>query len=268
MPSVGDNYILPGKDDHDRLRIISEIHDGRTQELLQRAGFAAGCSFVEFGCGLGYVTRWAAAEGARATGIDVNDEQVQACTQLAQQANLSNANFRTGSVYEPDFEPGTLDVSYSRWLMVHLNRPVDAMRAIRNILKPGGVMVCEEADVSAVYAEPHSVAYEEMREIGLNAGLARGVNYSGGRWAHTWAREAGFELVHVDAYHPHYLEGPHKGFWNWTLRNAVRRLVDEGTMSEGRWRALVDGMTQADHSRETVVAHCRMHQLIARKPLG
>jgi len=182
MASVGDNYILPGKDDHDRLRIISEIHDGRTQELLQRAGFAAGCRFVEFGCGLGYVTRWAAAEGARATGIDVNDEQVQACRQLAQQANLNNAHFRTGSVYEPDFEPGTLDVSYSRWLMVHLNRPVDAMRAIRNILKPGGVMVCEEADVSAVYAEPRSVAYEEMREIGLNAGLARGVNYSGGRW--------------------------------------------------------------------------------------
>jgi hypothetical protein len=26
-------------------------------------------------------------------------------------------------------------------------------------------------------------------------------------------------------------------------------------------------MTQADSSRETVVAHCRMHQLIARKPV-
>jgi hypothetical protein len=35
-----------------------------------------------------------------------------------------------------------------------LNRPVEAMRTIRAALKPGGVMVCEEADVSAVYAEP------------------------------------------------------------------------------------------------------------------
>src|SRR5678815_855755 len=102
MTTVGDKYILPGKDDHDRLRTISEIHDGRTQDLLKRAGFAAGCSFAEFGCGLGYVTRWAAAEGAEATGIDVNDDQVNACRHLAREAGLQNARFKTGSRYEPD----------------------------------------------------------------------------------------------------------------------------------------------------------------------
>jgi len=169
MSGVGDKYILPGKDDHDRLRMISEIHDARTQALLKRAGLAAQRHFVEFGCGLGYVTRWAAAEGAHATGIDVNEEQVQACQTLAQQAGLGHASFRVGSVYEPGIEPNTLDISYSRWLMVHLNRPVEAMRAIRTPLKPGSVMVCEEADVSAVYAEPPSHAYDEMREIALKA---------------------------------------------------------------------------------------------------
>jgi SAM-dependent methyltransferase len=268
MSSVGDRYIFRGKDDHDRLRVISEIHDSRTQALLSRAGLAARRHFVEFGCGLGYVTRWAAALGAHATGIDVNEEQIQVCQTLAQETGLRHASFRVGSVYEPGIEPNTLDVSYSRWLMVHLNRPVEAMRAIHTALKPGGVMVCEEADVSAVYAEPPSRAYDQMREIVLKAGLARGVNYSGGRCAHTWAKEAGFEIVHADAYHPHYLDGPHKGFWNWTLRNGTRRLVDEGVLTEARWTELVDGMTQADNSRDTVVAHCRMHQLIARKPLA
>ena len=159
MSSVGDRYILPGKDDHDRLKVISEIHDARTQALLRRAGLSAQQHFVEFGCGLGYVTRWAAAEGAQATGIDVNEEQVRVCQALAQEAGLGHASFRVGSVYEPDIEPNSLDISYSRRLMVHLNRPVDAMRAIRAALKPGGVMVCEEADVSAIYAEPPSPAY-------------------------------------------------------------------------------------------------------------
>lgn len=267
MASVGDKYILPGKADHDRLRILSEIHDGRTRELLMRAGITAGCQFAEFGCGLGSVTRWAAAEGATATGIDVNAEQVQVCQDLARDAGLRNVQFRTGNVYEPGFEPGTLDISYSRWLMVHLTRPVDAMRAIHHALKPGGVMVCEECDVSAIYAEPPSVAYVDTRDGALAAGRARGVDYAGGRWAHTWAKDAGFEIVHVDAYHPHYLEGPYKGFWNWTLRSGCRTLVQEGSMTEARWQELVDGMTQADNSRETVVAHSRMHQLIARKPL-
>jgi len=136
VSSVGDKYILPGKDDHDRLRMISEIHDARTHALLKRAGLSAQRHFVEFGCGLGYITRWAAAKGAHSTGIDVNAEQVQVCQTLAQEAGLRHASFRVGSVYEPGIEPDTLDISYSR-LMVHLNRPVEAMRAIREALTPG-----------------------------------------------------------------------------------------------------------------------------------
>ena len=75
-----------------------------------------------------------------------------------------------------------------------------------------------------------------MREIGLAGGRARGVDYSGGRRAHMWAKEAGFELVHVDAYHPHYLTGDHKGFWNWTLRNAGLGLVTEGVAGDDEAR--------------------------------
>jgi len=268
MATIGDRYVLAGKHDHDRLRVISEIHDGRTRDLLQRAGLTSGHRFVEFGCGLGYVTRWAATQGAAVTGIDASEEQIAAAQALAREALVDRVEFRAGSVYEPGLEPGSIDVSYSRWLMVHLQRPVDAMRAIYAALKPGGVMVCEEADVSAVYAEPRSEAYEEMREIGLAAGRSRGVDYAGGRWAHTWAIEAGFELVHVDAYHPHYLTGDHKGFWNWTLRNAGLGLVTEGSLSMTKLDELVAGMTLADESPVTVVAHCRMHQVIARKPVG
>ena len=267
MPTIGDKYVLTGtgRSDHDRLRVISEIHDGRTRELLLRAGFAPGQRFVEFGCGLGYVTRWAAGQGAHATGIDLNPEQVAVADGLAREAGLQTAQFRRGSVYEPCLEPG-VDMSYSRWLMVHLNKPVEAMRAIYKMLKPGGVMVCEEADVSAVYAEPSSPAYVELREICLEAGRQRGVDYSGGRRAHSWAKEAGFEVVHVDAYHPHYLTGEHKGFWNWTMRAVAEGLISEGTLTAARLEALDAGMTEADTSSDTVVAHCRMHQLIARKP--
>jgi hypothetical protein len=139
------------------------------------------------------------------------------------------------------------------------------MGVIYRALKPGGVMVCEEADVSAVYTEPPS-AYEQMRDIALKAGRERGVDYAGGRVAHLWAKEVGFEIVHVDAYQPHYIEGPYKGFWNWTLRVALQRLVEEGALTQARWDELVTGMTAADASPDTVVAHCRMHQLLARKP--
>jgi len=176
MATLGDRYILgSGRSDHDRLHVISEIHDDRTHELLVRAGFAPGHRFVEFGCGLGYVTRWAAGQGAHATGIDVNPEQVAVANDLAREARLETAQFRVGNVYQPGLEANSIDMSYSRWLMVHLNNPVEAMRAIYAALTPGGVMVCEEADASAVYAEPHCDAYAELREICLEGGRRRGV---------------------------------------------------------------------------------------------
>ena len=267
MAIVGDNYILPGKSDHDRLTMISEVHDGATRELLRLAALTQGCRFVEFGCGIGSVTRWAAARGAHATGTDANEEQIEACRALADADGLASVEFRTGNVYEPHLDPDTVDMVYCRWLMVHLKSPVDAMRAIHKALKPGGVMVCEEAAVGAVYTEPRSAAYEEMRILALNAGRARGVDYDGGERVHLWAKQAGFELVHVAAYHPHYLSGPHKRLWSWTFSNATRRLVEEGSLSLNRWQELVAGMRAADDSPDTVVAHCRMHQLIARKPV-
>ena len=196
MSTIGDKYLLgSGRTDHDRLRVISEIHDGRTRELLRKAGFVAGHRFVEFSCGLGYVTRWAASEGAHATGIDLNEDHLTVAAELAHEAGLKTAEFRSANIYEPGLEPDSVDLSYSRWLMVHLNRPVDAMRAIHETLKPGGVMVCEEADVSAVYAKPPSTAYNELRDICMEGARQRGVDYSGGRRVHLWAREAGFEIV-------------------------------------------------------------------------
>jgi hypothetical protein len=43
-------------------------------------------------------------------------------------------------------------------------------------------------------------------------------------------------------------------------------MVREGTLSEERLRELERGMSAADMDPHTVVAHARMHQLIARKP--
>jgi cyclopropane fatty-acyl-phospholipid synthase-like methyltransferase len=267
MSTIGDQYILGvGRSDHDRLHVISEIHDGDTRELLKRAGLSAGHRFVEFGCGLGYVSRWAAELGAHATGIDLNEHQVEVAQRMADEAGLKTARFQVANVYEHGLEPESVDVTHCRWLLVHLNRPVDAMRSIYAALKPGGVMVCEECDASAIYSEPPSLAYQEFVELGLNAGKRRGADYCGGKRAHLWAREAGFEIVHVNAYQPHYISGKHKGFWNWTMVTAGEGMVREGTLSEERLRELERGMSAADMDPHTVVAHARMHQLIARKP--
>lgn len=267
MEKFGDHYALDaGRSGHARLRMISEIHDGNTRLLLQRAGLRAGHRYVEFGCGLGYVTRWAGQQGATATGIDLSEDQIAVATELIEEPGQGPAEFRTGSIYEPGLEAESVDIAYCRWLLVHLERPADALRAVYAALKPGGAMVCEEADVSAVYTDPRCDSYEQTRDFVLRVGRNRQVDYAGGRRAHLWALEAGFQIEHLDAYQPHYVAGPYKSFWNWTFQEGCSNLVKAGEMGPVHLERLAAGMTATDRTPHIAVAHARMHQLIARKP--
>jgi SAM-dependent methyltransferase len=265
--AFGDRYALSsGRTDHDRLRMLCEIHDPQTRALLTRAGLSGSHRYVEFGCGLGFVARWAATQAAHVTAIDLSQEHLDEARRLAVAAGLTNIEFRKANIYEHSLPAASLDYSYSRWLLVHLNRPVDAMRKIREALIPGGIMVCEETDISEVYTEPATEGYHAYRDLSLESGRKRGVNYAGGRLLHSWAREAGFEVLDLSVYHPHYLTGPHKGFWSWTFLEIAHALLKEGLLTEDRLRQLANGMRAADEDPTIMVAHCRTHQMIARKP--
>jgi 2-polyprenyl-3-methyl-5-hydroxy-6-metoxy-1,4-benzoquinol methylase len=72
---------------------------------------------VEFGCGRGNVTRWATSIGADALGIDLSADQIAKARELAD----GMTEFRVGSVYDHGLSPESFDVSYSRWLLIHLN---------------------------------------------------------------------------------------------------------------------------------------------------
>ena len=267
MTSFGDRYVLAsGRSGHDRLRMLCEIHDPHTRNLLQRAGLGREHRYVEFGCGLGYVSRWAATQAAQVTAIDLSEEHLGEASQLAKAEGLTNVEFLNRSIYDHGLPSASYDYRYSRWLLVHLNRPVDAMRKIGEALKPGGIMVCEEVDVGQVYTEPETKGYHTYRDLALVAGRKRGVDYEGGRRLHVWAREAGFEVLDATAYHPHYLDGPHKSFWSWTFLEAGPSLIEEGLLTSDRLAQLAEQMRERRRQSAGLVGHCRNHQLIARKP--
>jgi 2-polyprenyl-3-methyl-5-hydroxy-6-metoxy-1,4-benzoquinol methylase len=141
MGSFGDRYILEsGRSGHERLRMLCEIHDPHTKALLLRAGLSAGHRYVEFGCGLGYIARWAATQVSDVTAINLSEEHLGEARRLAA-ADLRNIVWINASIYETGLSENSFDYAYARWMFVHLNRPIDAMRNVFEALKPGGIMV-------------------------------------------------------------------------------------------------------------------------------
>jgi len=267
MPDFGDRYIYSAsRTDHDRLRMLCEIHDPYTHELLRRAGLGPAHKFLEMGCGLGYVSRWAATQASHVTALDLSEEHLAEAVRMGEAGRLRNIEWRHANIYEHGLPEGTFDYTYSRWILVHLSRPIDAMRKLFGLLKPAGLMVCEEPVVGSVYSEPPTEGYNRYAQVAHTASAIRKADCNGGRRLHTWAVEAGFEIVDLRVYQPHYLAGPHKGFWSWSMEAAGPSLVADGILTQEDLQNMLNSMRAADADPRVLVAGYSNYQLIARKP--
>jgi SAM-dependent methyltransferase len=52
------------------------------------------------------------------------------------------------SIYDHRLPENSFDYGYTRWILTHLSRPIEAMRRVFEALRPGGIFVCEEPDLS------------------------------------------------------------------------------------------------------------------------
>ena len=154
-------------------------------------------------------------------------------------------------------------MSYSRWLPMRLNRPVDAMRSIYVALKPGGRAVVgagsrHECDLTRS-RRPATTSTSEL--VAFAVGATLGVRTMRVVAACTGGRaEAGFDVPHIDAYHPHYLTGEHKGFWT---RGPTARPEQTSSrrarMTESRYGEMCAAMRAADGTIPLTLVRSRPH---------
>lgn len=120
------------------------------EELLATRGASTYAEFLEphlspddvvldVGCGAGSITVGLASTVKRVIGVDLDDAEFDDARAYARSAGLDNVEFREGSVYELGFSDGSFDACLAHSMLETLDRPVDAMREIARVLRPGGV---------------------------------------------------------------------------------------------------------------------------------
>ena len=262
------DYVLSsGRDGHSRLKLLSEVHDPHTRRLLLRAGLGPESSLVEFGCGLGSVSRWAVSLGARATGIDLSPDHISEARRLARADGLNAIDLRVGNVFETGLAPRTFDVAHCRYLLSHVSRPLEAMRQMVASLKPGGALTCEEPDITTIFCEPPSADYDAIVKTALQVAAMRDMDFQLGPKLAALASELGLEAVREDTYQLQFRNGRAKGYWTWSFAEARPALLATGVPRDDldKW---LSGMRSIDMDGRFVVGHARMYQLVARKRTG
>jgi ubiquinone/menaquinone biosynthesis C-methylase UbiE len=157
-PTPGPYVLATGEAAAYRLHILHDLYGKGTRRVLLDAGLRRGMRVADLGCGVGMVTALLAdlvgPEG-QVVGIDLSAAQL---AQAREQFNGSGANVRfvQASATATGLPPMSFDLVYCRFLLIHLPEPQRALAEMHALLKPGGILVCEDGDLNSVGSEPPS----------------------------------------------------------------------------------------------------------------
>src|SRR5438552_704358 len=115
-----------------------------------------GMKLLDAGCGPGSITIGLAEAVAPADtiGIDASADAIEEARALAVSKGCANVRFEVADVYAVPFEDATFDAAFSHAVMQHLGDPLAALREIRRVLKPGGIIGIADADHDGTILAP------------------------------------------------------------------------------------------------------------------
>jgi len=252
----------------DRLKLLDEIFGPSTREWLLSAGLREGMTVADIGCGTGLVALWIAAQvgpSGSVVAVDTSAEQLGIAEQNATAAGLKHLSFHRATAYETTLNRTDFDLVYSRFLTCHLTEPEKALVEMRALLKPGGVLVCEDHDDGGIFSQPQTPAYKRLVEISQAVNRAHGLDSCIGLKLPRLLLQAGFQNPEVAVKQVAFLRGPAKRFWEITLREAAPAIIKAGAATQTELDSVCGEIRSVADDDTTLVMLARVTQVWAQK---
>lgn len=156
-----------------------------------------GLSLLDIGSGPGTITMDFAERlsPGRVVGVDASANVIEKAREDAAPLGLDNLSFETGDAYELPYDDGEFDIVHAHQVLQHVGRPVEMLREMRRVAKPGGIVTARDVDYEGVIWAPRNPALAEWLELYLRVHAGVSGEPAAGRFLKGWAREAGFSEV-------------------------------------------------------------------------
>jgi SAM-dependent methyltransferase len=203
-------------DEGDRLRLLETIADPRSIRLLTDLHVQAGWRCAELGAGAGSMARWLSDQVGESGAVLAVDRDV---TLLRHLEDRDNIEIVESSIESLGLAPSSMDLIHTRNVLMHIDEADTILADLVGALRPGGVLLVEEADYFPLAGVTSSAVFEVASALVA-------------KW--TWARTMPNTIsqlpvtdinVTVDT---SMLRGgsPEAAFWTHTLRSVEHRLTD------------------------------------------
>jgi ubiquinone/menaquinone biosynthesis C-methylase UbiE len=155
-----------------------------------------GLSLLDIGCGPGNITADLADRVAPGptVGIDLPADVIAAAAVDHVRDNLI---FRVDDVYALDIDDDTYDVVYAHQVLQHLSDPVAALKEMRRVATPGGLVAVRDSDYGAFVWSPADPVLTRWNELYHELTRHNRAEADAGRYLHTWVRSAGFDDIEL-----------------------------------------------------------------------
>lgn len=258
----------PAKYTHGHHESVLRSHRRRTAEdsaayLLPH--LQPGSSVLDIGCGPGTITADLAERVAPGPvlGVDQSAEVLDVARAEAERRQLSNVSFTTADAHKLDFADDTFDVVHAHQVLQHVADPVQALREMKRVCRPGGLVAARDSDYAGFIWFPRLPALDLWLDLYRKAALANRGEPDAGRRLLSWALEAGFDDIAPTGSVWCYATPDTREWWGdlWADRmlnsGVARQLLDSGLATAAQleeisaawlaWAAAMDGWLSIPH---------------------
>lgn len=234
---------------HGHHESVLRSHSSRTiansAEYL-RPHLAPTTRLLDVGAGPGSITADFATVVGRVTATEIDADALALSQGLIADRGLTNVGFSIEDVHGLSFADDTFDVVHTHQVLQHVGDPVQALREMRRVTVPGGIVAARDADYAGFLWFPVLPELDEWLRLYREAARANGGEPDAGRRLLSWARAAGFDDVTATASTWCYATPEERAWWGgmWADRildsALARQLVDAGLAGRGELQAISD----------------------------
>jgi SAM-dependent methyltransferase len=183
-----------------QLRILADILDEHSTSVLAGTGVAPGWQCLDVGPGAGTITTWLAERvrpAGHVTALDLDPQHLHAA---------HNVTVRRGDVRTVELPENHFDLIHARLVLVHLAERETVLGRLVNALRPGGILVLSEWDLTRrdwllrAPTEAAAKAFDTYQSCLIAELQAHGADPGWARRAPLAMRDAGMVEVHVEVH--------------------------------------------------------------------
>jgi len=231
---------VPNVYTHGHHESVLRSHRWRTAE--NSAGYLLphlrpGNRLLDLGCGPGTITmdlNDVVGPSGHVTALEVSEEALALARKEAERRSITTVDFVVGNVEALDIASDSYDVVHAHQVLQHVARPVDALREMRRVCKPGGLVAARDSDYSSFAWWPRVPELDRWLELYLAVARSNDAEPDAGRRLLGWAQQAGFTDVTADSSTWCYATPMDRAWWGglWADRivesDIARQAVDLG----------------------------------------